>query len=153
MYEIETYRITEINKSNAERDMTIAQIENNKEIALEEIQSKERMQIAELKANYDLKRREQKNEFCKFKKTLKEEARRFDKQYKIALNEQSTRHKFVEELRSTCKLINEKIIQGRATEQDINYCKHLMELQIMAFKENFSFTQAICEIFAKESSN
>lgn len=109
MYEIETYRTTEINKSNVKRDIAIAQIENNTRTALEEIRSKERIQITELKANYDLKKREQENEFYKFKKALKEEARRFDKQYNIALNEQSSRHAFIEELRNICKYINKKL--------------------------------------------
>lgn len=153
MREIDAYKRTRLTELAVERDISLTEIERKTSIALEEIKSNERIEIMRLKADYDIKRREQDNDLYRFQKNLKEESRRFNKQHKIAVHEQTDRHKFIEELQKTCGYLNQKIVRGKASNKEIEYSKHLMELQLMSFREGFNFTQSLCMIFSKEKDN
>lgn len=151
--EIDAYKRTRLTELAVERDISLTEIERKTSIALEEIKSNERIEIMRLKADYDIRRREQDNDLYRFQKNLKEESRRFNKQHNMAVHEQTDRHKFIEELQKTCGYLNQKIVRGKASIEEIEYSKHLMELQLMSFREGFNFTQSLCMIFSKENDN
>lgn len=153
MHEIDTYKTTKLAELDVKKEVSISKIENDTLVALEKIRSNEKIQIMELRADYELKRREQEKDLRKFQENLKEESRRFNKQYQMTRYEQADRHRLIKDLQKTCSYINKKIVNGRANTRDIEYCKHLMDLQIMAFKEGFNFIQSVCTIFSEENAD
>lgn len=150
---IDAYRTTKLAELEVEREVSISKIEHNTRRTLEEIWSNERIQLEELRADYETKRREQDNDLFKFKEKLREESRKFDKKYEAARREQADRHDYIKDLQVTCRYLNKKIVKGRATAEEREYCRCLMELQIRAFKEGFSFTQSLCMICSGEDDD
>lgn len=150
MEQIDAYKTTKLAELEKQREVSILEIEHKTRRTLEEIESIERIRMAEIRADYERKRREQDNDLYKFQEALKEESRRFDKKYKAAKYEQADRHNYIKELQNTCRYINNKIVKGKATTEEMEYCKCLMELQIKAFKEGFSFTQSLCMVYSEE---
>lgn len=148
--QIDAYKTTKLAELDAEREVSILEIEHNTRRTLEEIRSNERIRMAEIRADYEKKRRDQEDDLYKFQEALKEESRRFDKKYKAAKHEQADRHNYIKELQNTCRYINNKIVKGQATTEEMEYCKYLMELQIKAFKDGFSFTQSLCMVCSGE---
>lgn len=150
---IDAYRTAKLAKLEKEREVSISEIEHNTQRTLAEIESNERIRMQEIRADYEKKRMEQDNDLYKFKKELKEESRKFDKKYEAAKREQAYRHNYIKELQDMCSYINKKVIKGKATTTEMEYCKYLMELQIKAFKDGFSFTQALCMVCSGEGNN
>lgn len=150
---IDTYRTTKLAELEKEREVSISEIEHNTQRTLAEIKSNEKIRMEEIRVDYEKKRREQDNDLYKFQTELKEESRKFDKKYKAAKQEQAYRHNYIKELQDTCSYINKKIIKGKATTAEMDYCKYLMELQIKAFKDSFSFTQALCMVCSGEEND
>lgn len=150
---IAAYKTTKLAELEIKREISISQIEHNTRRTLKEIESNERIRMAEIRADYEKKRRDQDDDMFKFQKRLKEESRRFNKKYVAAKREQADRHNYIKELQNICGYINNKIVKGSATAEEREYCKCLMELQIKAFKDGFSFTQSLCMVCLGEDND
>ncbi len=150
MQEINANKTTKLFELEAEKEVSLSKIEYRTRKALEEISSNERMQIAKLKIDYEIKRKAQEDELYKFRENLKEDSRRFDKKYEMVRSEQTERHKFIGELQTVCRHINKKIVKGRASTRDMEYCKHIMNLQIALFNDGMSITQSLRMIYSGE---
>ncbi len=150
---INTYKITKLAELEVQREISITDIEHNTQRTLEQIWSNERVRLAEIKADYEKKKRDQEIDLYKFKENLKKDSREFDMKFEAAKREQADRHDIIKELQKMCHFLNKKIVKGRATAEERDYCRYLMDLQIKAFESGFSFTQSLCKICMGEDDD